>query len=307
MGPEGTSPGEDSNTPTPTKEIMRELWQSTPRGPVTTDESNILQSIERDEGEGDLSFQFFHNDQDILQPFNNNGDSDGEEKDEEHKEDLPFDESFVNPSFVDPHDIEKEKPIPPPRDQLRRQSPPDPLTGGLTTEQHQTSPELEISITAPEVLAEAPNQALTTTASGRPRRRAAPTSADMTNNMRVIDSNRAVQRDEHGNPVVPSFYFDLQERGVIQQSIELLCLRAIKVIHDFETSQNVPKNHNQARKRPNFEEYWKPAMKKQVQSLEDRGVYNLVPVTPDMMVLPGKCVFDEKENLELRTKEARAR
>lgn len=89
---------------------MRELWQSTPRGPVTTDESNILQSIERDEGEGDLSFQFFHNDQDILQPFNNNGDSDGEEKDEEHKEDLPFDESFVNPSFVDPHDIEKEKP-----------------------------------------------------------------------------------------------------------------------------------------------------------------------------------------------------
>ncbi|KAH7635172.1 hypothetical protein B0T09DRAFT_405291 [Sordaria sp. MPI-SDFR-AT-0083] len=46
----------------------------------------------------------------ILQPFNNNGDSDGEEKDEEHEEDLPFDESFVNSSFVDPHDIEKEKP-----------------------------------------------------------------------------------------------------------------------------------------------------------------------------------------------------
>lgn len=52
----------------------------------------------------------------------------------------------------------------------------------------------------------------------------------MTNKMRVIDSNRAVQRDEHGNPVVPSFYFDLQERGVIQQSIELLCLTVIKVI-----------------------------------------------------------------------------
>lgn len=48
-------------------------------------------------------------------------------------------------------------------------------------------------------------------------------------------------------------------------------------------------------------------MKKQVQALEDRGVYDLVPVTPDMTVLPGKWVFDEKENLELRTKEARAR
>ena len=48
-------------------------------------------------------------------------------------------------------------------------------------------------------------------------------------------------------------------------------------------------------------------MKKQMNTLEERGVYDLVPFQQGMEVLPGKWVYDEKDNFELKTKDPRAR
>ena len=98
------------------------------------------------------------------------------------------------------------------------------------------------------------------------------------------------------------------QRGMTEQGVELLGLTSIKVMHDMETgNSSVLKNYRQAKKLKNFEEYWKPAMKKQVNTLEERGVYDLVPFQQGMEVLPGKWVYDEKDNFELKTKDPRAR
>lgn len=57
-------------------------------------------------------FQSFDDNKDILESFNNNEDRDydikGNNK-EEYKEDLPFDESFANSSFINPCDLKKKK------------------------------------------------------------------------------------------------------------------------------------------------------------------------------------------------------
>ena len=86
-------------------------------------------------------------------------------------------------------------------------------------------------------------------------------------------------------------------------------MTAVKVMmHDLETHlSSIPKSYRQAKKRENFEIYWKPAMEKQLAALEERGVYDLVPFEPGMEVLPGKWVYGEKENLDLKTMDPRTR
>ena len=89
------------------------------------------------------------------------------------------------------------------------------------------------------------------------------------------------------------------------------CLTAMKMLHDLavvKTDRNIPKNHNnEAVKMANYRSYWLPAMEKQVKALEDAGVYYLVKRTREMHVLPGKWVYDEKHNIDLKEHMARAR
>ena len=55
----------------------------------------------------------------------------------------------------------------------------------------------------------------------------------------------------------------------------------------------IPKNFRQGRKCPDYDIEWLPAMKQQFDSLE--GVWTIVPIIkPNMKVLPGKWVYDEK-------------
>ena len=57
----------------------------------------------------------------------------------------------------------------------------------------------------------------------------------------------------------------------------------------------IPKNFRQGRKCPDYDIEWLPAMKQQFDSLE--GVWTIVPIIkPNMKVLPGKWVYDEKMN-----------
>ena len=138
---------------------------------------------------------------------------------------------------------------------------------------------------------------------GRPRRQAAPQPGTLTEKQIVVDSNNKPTSE------LPIFYHGLPERGVILDKVETLCLTAVKVMmHDLETHlSSIPKSYRQAKKRENFEICWKPAMEKQLAALEERGVYDLVPFEPGMEVLPGKWVYGEKENLDLKTMDPRAR
>ena len=68
----------------------------------------------------------------------------------------------------------------------------------------------------------------------------------------------------------------------------------------------IPKNFRQGRKCPDYDIEWLPAMKQQFDSLE--GVWTIVPIIkPNMKVLPGKWVYDEKMNPNTGKSFARAR
>lgn len=292
----------------------RVSWRATPSN------LDIAPSIEQDNED---EFQSFVEDDDV-------------EDDDEYE---PFD----NCPFVDPHNLDEEEPIPLKRNPRRRSSSPDPLAIDTPSKppriqtaatipqqipQEQTSTEPESATTerletttGPEAPttdragettgAEAPatdqpeaNPGTEATRTARPRRQAAPTSGSMVNRWKVVDSNNRPVDVE-----IPKFYHGLPERGVAQKEVEILCLTAVKVMHDLdrETSSSIPKNYRQAKKRDNFESYWKPAMERQLAALEERGVYDLVPFEEGMEVLPGKWVYDEKENVGLKTTDPRAR
>ncbi|KAK4097311.1 hypothetical protein N658DRAFT_510471, partial [Parathielavia hyrcaniae] len=72
----------------------------------------------------------------------------------------------------------------------------------------------------------------------------------------------------------------------------------MKAEHDITVHKNpgLPKNFREARQRPNYEDYWLPAMKKQDQSLVDQSVYQMRKRERWMKVLPTKWVLDEKTN-----------
>ncbi|MBE3046303.1 hypothetical protein IMZ48_27955 [Candidatus Bathyarchaeota archaeon] len=60
------------------------------------------------------------------------------------------------------------------------------------------------------------------------------------------------------------------------------------------TALSVPKSLQQARKRPNFESTWLPAMQHQLKALLSRGVWELVTLPEGALLLPGQWVFDVK-------------
>jgi hypothetical protein len=68
----------------------------------------------------------------------------------------------------------------------------------------------------------------------------------------------------------------------------------------------IPKKFRQGRKCPDYDIEWLPARKQQFDSLE--GVWTIVPIIkPNMKVLPGKWVYDEKMNPNTKKFFARAR
>jgi hypothetical protein len=77
-----------------------------------------------------------------------------------------------------------------------------------------------------------------------------------------------------------------------------ICLSNMKAENDITRHQQpgIPKNFRQARKMPNYDEYWLPAMEKQDASLHEKAVYDLVPKNHGMTVLPSKWVYDEKKD-----------
>lgn len=144
---------------------------------------------------------------------------------------------------------------------------------------------------------------------GRPRRSTA----------KPADYKYGLQKvkDSMGNTIqesvtLPNNFHNTTEGRLVRRD-HVYCLTAVKVNHDMlcltaaKAQRFIPKNYRQARKQANFEIYWLPAMKKQVQALEDRGVYTLVPRTSDVDVLPGKWVYDEKLDIDTKDWRARAR
>jgi hypothetical protein len=83
----------------------------------------------------------------------------------------------------------------------------------------------------------------------------------------------------------------------ISQEPTVWCLSAIKVQHDLDCFENrtIPQNLRQAMKMSNFKTYWLPAMETQVDGLKSKRVYDEIKIKPEMEVIPGKWVFDEKE------------
>jgi hypothetical protein len=73
-----------------------------------------------------------------------------------------------------------------------------------------------------------------------------------------------------------------------------LCLTALKAEHIVNYNPNLPKNYRQARKLPDFESRWLPAMKKQFERLESRKTWDLCARPKGEKILPGKWVYDEK-------------
>ena len=57
---------------------------------------------------------------------------------------------------------------------------------------------------------------------------------------------------------------------------------------------------------PNYKDYWLPAMEAQLKGLGNKNVFDEVKLIPEIEVIPGKWVFDEKEP-QPRTFTARAR
>jgi hypothetical protein len=88
----------------------------------------------------------------------------------------------------------------------------------------------------------------------------------------------------------------------------LFTLSSIKADHIVQTAlRNIPKTYRAAARLPNFKTYWLPAMKKQVDSLAEEKVFELVKREGIIHVLPGKWVFDEKFDPGGKEYNARAR
>ena len=94
----------------------------------------------------------------------------------------------------------------------------------------------------------------------------------------------------------------------LQEAIEY-ALSSLKIEHQMNNLRkiHVPKNFRQARKCPDYDIKWLPAMKQQYDSLEAEGVWTIVPMKPEMKVLPGKWVYDEKMDPSTGKFSARAR
>lgn len=73
-------------------------------------------------------------------------------------------------------------------------------------------------------------------------------------------------------------------------------LSAVKIDHIMNTvgRKSVPKNLREAKKRPDFDTYWRPAMDRESEGFKTREVYRLVDKPDNARALPGKWVFDEK-------------
>jgi hypothetical protein len=89
-------------------------------------------------------------------------------------------------------------------------------------------------------------------------------------------------------------YFHLVDNR-LQEAMEYV-LSSPKIKHQMNNLHKIeiPKNFRQARKSPDYDTKWLPAMKQQYDSLEAEGVWTIVPMKPGMKVLPGKWVYDEK-------------
>ena len=141
---------------------------------------------------------------------------------------------------------------------------------------------------------------------GKPRRSVAKPPGFKYDVQRAIDSNNNVVDP---TPELPTFFHGIAEASRVTRIPEY-CLTAMEVLYDLpcaKMDRTIPKNYNQAVKLANYRSYWLPAMEKQVKALEDAGVYSLVKRTPEMHVLPGKWVYDEKYNIDLKEYLARAR
>ena len=69
------------------------------------------------------------------------------------------------------------------------------------------------------------------------------------------------------------------------------CLSALKVDHvlsTVSTNRTIPKNYKEAKRLPNYEQYWHPAMVKQGKGLKEKEVYTWVKRHKAAKILPGK-------------------
>ena len=101
-------------------------------------------------------------------------------------------------------------------------------------------------------------------------------------------------------------YFHLVDNRL--QGAMKYALSSLKVEHQMNNiwKIRIPKNFRRGRKCPDYDIEWLPAMKQQFDSLE--GVWTIVPIIkPNMKVLPGKWVYDEKMNPNTGKFFARAR
>ncbi|SCO58675.1 uncharacterized protein FFMR_15831 [Fusarium fujikuroi] len=83
-----------------------------------------------------------------------------------------------------------------------------------------------------------------------------------------------------------------RENDEFEEKAKHVCftvIAAIKIIDD-----SAPKSWREARKRHNYEQWWKKAEEKQIQSLHEKEAWILVECPEGVQVLDGKWVYDVK-------------
>ncbi|KAL6411722.1 integrase core domain protein [Ilyonectria robusta] len=96
----------------------------------------------------------------------------------------------------------------------------------------------------------------------------------------------------NGFTLLASAYREQDEFGPQEHHYVFTTLRATQ--ETTEDVKTVPKTWKQAVKRDDYHDVWKPAEKRQIRSLEEKGVWDLVELPQGAHALDGKWVYDMK-------------